>query len=111
MTHLLDESVRQKLRDLLTDGPTLPLIEATQDLVHRFGAWPDLQGMLGDFPRNARHVRGFPCKDVSVSVEEADERAFLFGGKRGTNTHRFSLGAVGIYEDFFGALRRCSWDL
>ena len=62
--------------------------------------------MLGDFPRNAWHVRGFPHEDVSVSVEEADERAFLFGGKRGTNAHRFTLGAPGVYEDFFRALCR-----
>ena len=36
--------------------------------------------MLGDFPRNARYVRGFLDEDVSIGTEEADERAFLFGG-------------------------------
>ena len=66
----------------------------------------DLQGVLGDFPQDAWHVRGFPHKDVSVSAEEAGERAFLFGGKRGTNTHRFTLSAPGVYEDFFRALCR-----
>ena len=66
----------------------------------------DYHGVLGDFPRNAWHVPGFPHEDVSVSVEEADERTFLFRGNHGTNTHRFTLGAVGIYEDLFGALRR-----
>ena len=60
--------------------------------------------MLSDFPQNARHIRGFPCKDVPVSVEEADERAFLFGGKHGTNTHRFTLSGPKVYEDFFRAL-------
>ena len=60
--------------------------------------------MLGDFPQNARHIRGFPCKDVFIVVEEVDERAFLFGGKRGTNAHRFTLGAPGVYKDFFRAL-------
>ena len=62
--------------------------------------------MLSDFPWDAWHIRGFPCEDVSVSLEEADERAFLFGEKRGTNAHRFTLGAPGVYEDFFRALRR-----
>ena len=55
--------------------------------------------MLDDFPQNAWHIRGFPCKDVFVDVEEVDERAFLFGGKRGTNVYHFALKAVGVYED------------
>ena len=105
MVHFLDEPGRQKLCDLLTDGPAFPLVEAMQALFHWLGAWADLQGMLGDFPRNAWHVRGFPPKDVSVGAEEADERAFLFGGKRGTNAHRFSLSAPRVYEDFLRAFR------
>ena len=39
--------------------------------------------MLGDLPRDAWHIRGFPCKDVFVGAEEVDKRAFLFGGERG----------------------------
>ena len=66
----------------------------------------DFQGMLGDLPRNAWHIRGFPRKDVFVAVEEVDERAFLFRGKRGTNAYRFTLRAAGIYADFFRALDR-----
>ena len=66
----------------------------------------DFQGMLGDLPRNAWHIRGFPRKDVFVAAEEVDERAFLFGGKRGTNAYRFTLRAAGIYEDPVGALYR-----
>ena len=62
--------------------------------------------MLDDFPRNAWHIRGFPRKDVFVVVEEVDECSFLFGGKRGTNAYRFTLGAAGIYEDPLGALCR-----
>ena len=60
--------------------------------------------MLGDFPQNARYVRGFARKDVFVGAEEADERAFLFGGKRGANVHHLGLRAVGVYEDLLGAL-------
>ena len=69
---------------------------ATQALFHRLGAWADLQGVLGNFPRNAWHVRGFPRKDVFVGAEEANERALLFGGKRGAIVHRFALGATGV---------------
>ena len=56
MAYFLDEPSRQKLHNLLTDGPALPLIKATQALLHRLGAWLDLQGILGDFSRNAWHV-------------------------------------------------------
>ena len=61
--------------------------------------------MLGDFSQNAWHVRGFPCEDVSVGAEEAEERAFLIGGKRGTNAHRFSLGGPRVYKDLLRAFR------
>ena len=60
--------------------------------------------MLSDLPWNARHIQGFPRNDVSVSVEEADDRAFLFGGKRGANAHHFALGVTRVYEDLLGAL-------
>ena len=61
--------------------------------------------MLGDFPWNAWHVRGFPHEDVSVSMEEVAERAFLFGGKRGADAHHFVLKAARVYEDLLDALR------
>ena len=76
---------------LFTDGPALFLVEAAQALIHWLGAWVDFQGVLGDLPRDAWHIRGFPRKDVFVIVEEVDERAFLFGGERGTNAYLFSL--------------------
>ena len=62
--------------------------------------------MLGDFSRNAWHVREFPRKDISVGVEEVDERAFLFEGKRGANAHHFAFGSTRVYEDLLSALRR-----
>ena len=67
-----------KLCDLLVDGPA--------------------------FPWNARHVKGFPRKYLFVEAEEANERAFLFGGKRGANMHHFALRAARVYEDLLGAL-------
>jgi len=68
--------------------------------------------MLGDLPRDAWHIRGFPCKNVFVVVEEVDEGAFLFGGERGTDAYHFTLRVAGVYEDllflgvecFFGHL-------
>ena len=106
MVYFLDKPGRQKLHNLLTNGPVLPLIEATQALFYRLGAWLYLQGMLGDFSLNVWQVRGSPCKDVSVGAEEVNKRAFLFGGKCGANTHHFALGATRVYEDLLGALYR-----
>ena len=37
-------------------------------------------------------------------MEEADERAFLFGGKHGANVHHLALRAVRVYEDLLDAL-------
>ena len=62
--------------------------------------------MLGDLPRHARHIRGFPRKDIFVIMEEVDKRAFLFGGKHGANEHHFALRATVIYEDLLGTLYR-----
>ena len=62
--------------------------------------------MLGDLPRGAWHIRGFPRKDVFVVVEEVDEPAFLFGGECGTNAYLFTHKATRVYEDLLGALYR-----
>ena len=62
--------------------------------------------MLADFSRNAWHVRGFLCKDVSVGAEEVGERAFLFEGKCGADAHHFALGVAGVYEDLLVTLYR-----
>jgi hypothetical protein len=35
--------------------------------------------MLGEFLGYTSHVRGLPCEDVPVLMEELDERVFLFG--------------------------------
>ena len=37
-------------------------------------------------------------------MEEVDERAFLFGEKRGANAHHLALRAAGVYKDLLGAL-------
>ena len=56
MMNLLDESSCQKLMDLLTNELALLLVEAAQSLLHSFGTGLDLQGVLGNFPRYARHI-------------------------------------------------------
>ena len=62
--------------------------------------------MLGDLPRDAWHIRGFPRNDVFVIVEEVDERAFLFGGERGPDMDFFVLGVAGVQGDLLGSFRR-----
>ena len=62
--------------------------------------------MLGDFPRNAWHIQGFPRKDVFVITEEANERAFLFGGERSSDANFLALRAVGVHEDLLGPFCR-----
>jgi hypothetical protein len=104
MIHFLDESSRQKLRNLLTDCPTLLFIEAAEMLLYRLGAQLDPQGMLSNFPRNAWHIQGFPCEDVTVRTEEVDENAFLFGGEVGADAQHLVVEAAGVYEDLLGAL-------
>jgi hypothetical protein len=79
MVNLLDESGLQKLVNLLTDDLALLLVEAAQALLHRFGASSDLQGVLGDFPRYVRHIRGTPCEYVGIHAEKVDKHYFLFG--------------------------------
>ena len=65
----------------------------------------DFQGILGDLPQDAWHIRGFPHKDVFVIVEEVDERAFLFGGECGPDVDFFALGAAGVHEHLLGPFR------
>ena len=49
--------------------------------------------MLGDVPRYAWHVKWLPCKDITISAQEVDELAFLFGRELGPDPHH--LGWVG----------------
>ena len=85
MEYFLDESGHQKFLQLLTDGPALELVEASQALLHRLGVGSDIQGVLGEVPRYARHVRGAPRKDVCVGAEKVDEHHFLFAVEGGAD--------------------------
>lgn len=44
-------------------------------------ALDDIDGVLGKFPWDTRHVNRLPSKDVPIFMEELDERAFLLGRK------------------------------
>ena len=48
--------------------------------------------MLYQLPRNSRHVRWLPCKDVPIFLQEFDEREFLFEVQLGPNVS--DLGRV-----------------
>jgi len=89
--------------NFLPNDPALFLIEAAQALLHwlRFG--PDLQGMLGDLPQYARHIRGTPCKYVSVHTEEVDEHNFLFGVEVSVDHQHLVFGAIWVEGDLLGA--------
>jgi hypothetical protein len=36
------------------------------------------QAVLNHLPRDSRHIRQFPREHIGASLEEGDERAFLF---------------------------------
>ena len=88
MEYLLDESGFQELVHLLADRPSLELVEEPQALLDRLGVRHDIKGVLGDLPRDARHVRGAPREDVSVGAEKVDEHHFLFAIEGGADDAR-----------------------
>ena len=103
--NLLDESGRQKLVDFLANDLAL-LIESAQPLLHWLGTGSNLQGVLGDFPRYAWHVRGTPCKHVGIRMEKVDEHSFLFGVEVGADHQHLAVGVVGVEWDLLGSLSR-----
>ena len=105
MVNLLDESGRQKLVDLLANDLAFLLVEATQSLLHWLGTGLNFQVVLGDFPRYACHVRGTPCKYVSVCTEKVDEHEFLFGVEVSADRQCLAVGAVGVERDLLRAFR------
>jgi len=99
MEYLLDESGRQQLVDLLPDGPVLLFVESAQALLYGLGVGSDVQGVLGDFPWYARHVRGTPRKYVGMCAEKVDEHYFLFWVEAGADPQRPALRGSGVEED------------
>ena len=71
----------------------------------RLGVWPDMKGVLGEFPRYTRHVLGGPCKNVPIHTEEFDELALLFVVQ--VRPHGDELGLViFVEEDLLGVPRQ-----
>jgi hypothetical protein len=66
----------------------------------------DIQRVLGDFPRYARHVRGTPRKNLGVRAEKVDEHCFLFGVELGANPDLLGGVVAGVERD---GLNRLSW--
>ena len=57
--------------------------------------------MLNLFPRNSKHVRWFPCKDIPIFLEEKSEREFLFFIKVDPTISHL-IGVLRIEQDFLG---------
>ena len=106
MVNLLDECGCQKHLDLLTNDLALLLVEAAQPLLHWLGTGSNFQGVLGDLPRYARHVRGTPCGHVSIRTEKVDEHSFLFGVEVGPDRQRLAVGVIGVERDLLGSFHR-----
>ena len=61
--------------------------------------------MLGDLLWYPRHVRGLPCEDITIVVQEVDELAFLFGRELGPDSYRFGW-ISGVDTHCLGFLER-----
>jgi hypothetical protein len=85
MEYLFDEPCSHQLVDLLAYGSALFFVESAQRLLHGSGSSSDIQRVLGDIPRYARHVRGTPRKNLGVRAEKVNEHCFLFGVELGAN--------------------------
>jgi hypothetical protein len=106
MEYLFDEPYDHQLVDLLAYGSVLLFIETAQRLLHGLGTSLDIQRVLGDIPRYARHVRGTPRKNFGVCAEKVDEHCFLFGVELGADPDLLAGVVAGVERD---GLNRLSW--
>jgi hypothetical protein len=106
MEYLFDESCGHQLVDLLAYGPALLFVKAVQVLLHGSGSSSDIQRVLGDIPRYARHVRGTPRKNFGICAEKVDEHCFLFGVELGADPDILVGIVAGVERD---GLNRLSW--
>jgi hypothetical protein len=106
MEYLFDEPCSHQLVDFLAYGSALFFIKAPQVLLHGSGSSSDIQRVLGDIPRYARHVRGTPRKDFGVRTEKVDEHCFLFGVELGADPDLPAGVVAGVERD---GLNRLSW--
>jgi hypothetical protein len=106
MEYLFDEPCSHQLVDLLAYGSALFFVESAQRLLHGSGSSSDIQRVLGDIPRYARHVRGTPRKNFGVRAKKVDEHCFLFGVELGADPYLLGGVVVGVERDGFD---RLSW--
>jgi hypothetical protein len=106
MEYLFDEPRCRQLVDLLAYGSALFFVEMAQRLLHGSGSSSDIQRVLGDIPRYARHVRGTPRKNLGVCAEKVDEHCFLFGVELGADLDLLGGVVAGIERD---ELNRLCW--
>jgi hypothetical protein len=106
MEYLFDEPCSHQLVDLLAYGSAPFFVESAQRLLHRSGSSLDIQRVLGDIPRFARHVRGTPRKNLGVRAKKVDEHCFLFGVELGADPDLLGDVVAGVERD---GLNRLSW--
>jgi hypothetical protein len=106
MEYLFDEPCSHQLVDLLAYGSALFFVESTQRLLHGSGSSSDIQRVLGDIPRYAKHVRGTPRKNLGVCAEKVDKHCFLFGVDLGANPDLLGGIIAGVERD---GLNRLCW--
>jgi hypothetical protein len=106
MEYLFDEPCSHQLVDLLAYGSALFFIESAQRLLHGSGSISDIQRVLDDILRYARHVRGTPRKNLDVRAEKVDEHCFLFGVELGADLDLLGGVVAGVERD---GLNRLSW--
>jgi hypothetical protein len=106
MEYLFDEPCSDQLVDLLAYGSALFFVESVQRLLHGSGSSSDIQRVLGDIPRYARHVRWTPRKNLSVCTEKVDEHCFLFGVELGADPYFLGGVIAGVERD---ELNRLCW--
>jgi hypothetical protein len=106
MEYLFDEPYSHQLVDLLAYGSALFFVESAQRLPHGSGSSSDIQRVLGDIPRYARHVRGTPHKNLGVRAEKVDDHCFLFGVELGADLDLLGGVVAGVERD---ELNRLCW--
>jgi hypothetical protein len=92
--------------DLLAYGSALFFVESAQKLLHGSGSSSDIQRVLGDIPRYARHVQGTPRKNLGICAEKVDEHCFLFGVELEADPDLLGGVVAGVERD---GLNRLCW--
>jgi hypothetical protein len=75
-------------------------------LLHGSGSGSDVQRMLDDIPRYARHVRGTPRKNFGICTEKVDEHCFLFGVELGADPDLLAGIVARVERDGLNRLSR-----